>query len=143
MQEAHTAVVRDGRGAQGPLLSQADGIDDLAVSRDLADAVPTVGRNAVAEPLASVPNGDDALGVAVPGNIVDATRNDVVLALGVDGLDGVPDADGTGDVSRGDVEAGGGEAGYGGAGGVAVVLFALRRVVDGAEEDGFAGLAST
>jgi hypothetical protein len=34
----------------------------------------------VAEPLLAVPDGDDALGVAVPGEVVDAAGYDVVFA---------------------------------------------------------------
>lgn len=111
------------------------------MARDLADAVAAVGGDAVAEALAAVADGDDALRVAVPGDVVDAARDDVVLALCVDGLDGIPDADGARDVARRDVEARGGEAGDRGGGGVAGVLFARGRVVDGAEEDGLAGLS--
>ena len=62
--------------------------------------------------------------------------------LRIDGLDGVPDADGAGDVSAGDVEAAGGEARDGGLGGVAVILLAGGRVVDGPHEDRFSGLAT-
>lgn len=140
MQKAHAAIVADGRGAQRPLLTHAHGIDDLAVAADLADAVARVGRDAGAEALAAVADGNDALRVAVPGDVVDAAADDVVLALGVDSLEGVPDAHGARDVARGYVEARGGEARDGGGRGVACVLLADFGGVDGAEEDGFAGL---
>lgn len=107
---------------------------------DLAYTVTAVGGDAVAEALAAIADSDDALRVAVPGNVVDAAGNDVVLALGVDGLNGVPDTNGAGDITGSDVEARGGEAGYSGVGGVACVLFTLGRIVDEAEEDGFSGL---
>jgi len=46
----------------------------------LADAVSAVRGDAVAETLFAVADGDDALGVAVPGYVVDAASYDVVLA---------------------------------------------------------------
>lgn len=110
------------------------------MARDLADAVAAVSGDAVAEALAAVADSYDALGVAVPGDVVDAAGDDMVFTLGVDGFDGVPDADGAGDVTGGDIETRWGEAGYGGIGGVASVLFTLGGVVDGAEEDGFSRL---
>lgn len=63
-----------------------------------------------------------------------------MFALGVDGFDGVPDADHAGGVARGDVEPRGGEARHGCRGGVAGVLLGFPGAVDCAEEDGFAGL---
>lgn len=94
----------------------------------------------MAEALAAVANGDDALGVAIPTNVIDSARDDVVFSLCVDSLDGVPDADGARDVTGGDVEARGREAGNGGTRSVAGVLFRLGGVVNIAEEDGFARL---
>lgn len=103
VQEAHAPVVADGGSAQGPLLAQGNGIDDLAVARDLADAVARVGGDAGAEALTAVADGNEALRVAIPGDVVDAAADDVVLALGVDGLEGVPDAHGAGGVAGRDV----------------------------------------
>ena len=47
---------------------------------DLADRVAAVGGDAGAEALAAVADGDDALRVAVPGDVVYAAVDDVVLA---------------------------------------------------------------
>lgn len=110
------------------------------MSRYLSNCVAAVCGNTVTKALATVADGNDALGVTIPANVVDATRDDMVFAFCIDGLDGVPDADSTSDVTGSDVEAGRGKAGDGGMGGVASVLFRLGRVVDIAEEDGFAGL---
>lgn len=94
----------------------------------------------MSEALAPVADGDDAGRVPVPGYVVDAPGDDVVFPLGVFGAYGIPDADGAGDVAGGDVETGGGEAGDGGGVRVAGVLEGVGGVVDGADEDGFAGL---
>ena len=64
----------------------------------------------------------------------------IIHTFRINGLKGIPDPDGAGDVSASNVEAAGGEAGDGSLGGVADVLLAGGRVVDRADEDGFAGL---
>jgi hypothetical protein len=52
----------------------------------------------------------------------------------------VPHLDSSRDISTGDIEARRREAGDGGLGRVLCVLFTDGGIVDGAEEDGFAGL---
>ena len=52
------------------------------MTRNLTNAVAAVGSDAVAEALFAVSDGDDTLRVAVPGNVVDTTSNDVVFSLG-------------------------------------------------------------
>lgn len=79
VQEAHGHVVADGGGAERARGAHGDGVDDLGVARDLADAVAAIGRQAVAEALAAVAHGDDALRLPVPRYVVDAARDDVVL----------------------------------------------------------------
>ena len=76
------------------------------------------------ELLFAVADGDDALAVAVPGEVVDFARDDRVFAFRGAGARGaaVPDADGAGGVAGGTVVAGGGDAGDGCRGGVAGVL---------------------
>ena len=140
VKEAHGAVIGHSGGAQGALLADGNGVDDLAVTADLADAVAAVGGEAVAEALAAVANGDDALAVAVPGEVGNAARDDGVVSLGVDGLDGVPHAHLARDVGRGDPEARRRELGDGGGGRVARVLLREVGIIDAAEEDGLAGL---
>lgn len=78
--EDQAGVVAAGDRAEGPLLPYRDAIDPRRVPGYLAHAVAAVGRDAVAEPLLPVPDGDDALGVAVPGEVVDAAGYDVVFA---------------------------------------------------------------
>lgn len=56
------------------------------------------------------------------------------------GLDGVPNSHGSRHISTGDVEAAGGEPGDARCRRMAGVLLANGRVIDGSEEDGFAGL---
>ena len=110
------------------------------MAADFADAVPGVSGDAVAEALFAVADGDYALGVPVPGDVVDGARDDVVLPLGGAFACAVPDANTTAAVAASDVEAGGGEAGDGRGGGVLGVLGRIGGVVEGAEEDGFVGL---
>ena len=50
------------------------------MSGDLANGVATVGGDAMAEALLPVADGDDALRIPVPGDIVDPTRDDPILA---------------------------------------------------------------
>ena len=47
---------------------------------DLADGVAAVSGDAMAEALLPVADGDDALRIPVPGDIVDPTRDDAILA---------------------------------------------------------------
>lgn len=63
--------------------------------------------------------------------------------LRVDGFYGVPYADRPGGITARNVEAARREAGHGRLGGVADILLADGGVVDGPQEDGFAGLPST
>jgi len=61
----------------------------------------------MAEALFSVTNSDDTLAVTVPGDVVDAACDDVVLAFGILCAMCVPDTDAASDVSTSDVVAGG------------------------------------
>ena len=61
----------------------------------------------------------------------------------INSLEGIPDPNGAGDISASNVKSAGGEAGDGSLSGVADVLLARGRVVDGADENRFAGLTST
>jgi hypothetical protein len=138
--EDDTCVVGARGGAQRALLADRDGVDLRGVARDLAHAVAAVGGDAVAEALLAVADGDDALRVAVPGNVVDAAGDDVVVALGRALARAVPHLDGARDISTGDVEARGREAGDGRLGRVLRVLSTNGGVVEGAHEDRLARL---
>lgn len=94
----------------------------------------------MSELLLSVANGDDALAVSVPSEIIDAAADDGVFALGGAFTYAVPNADGTRGITAGDIVAGRGEAGDCCSGRVGSVLGGLGRMVDGAEEYGFAVL---
>lgn len=63
--------------------------------------------------LLAIAHGNDALGVAVPGEIVDPTVHNAVLALSYALADTVPDPDDTTCITAGDVEPGRREPGDG------------------------------
>lgn len=92
-------IPRSGR-PQRSLLPYAYAIDLRSVAAYCPHAVARVGGYAMAEFLFAVAHGDDALAVAVPGQVVDFAAYDGKLALCGAGTGAVPDADGTGDVAR-------------------------------------------
>ena len=49
------------------------------MTRDLADTITTVCRDAVAEPFFAIPNSNDPLRVPIPCKIVDSSGNNVVF----------------------------------------------------------------
>lgn len=110
------------------------------MSADFAHAVAAIRSDTMAKALFAITDSDDALRVAIPANVIDAARDDVIFSLCVDSLDSVPDTNSAGHVTGRNVEARGRESGNGGTGGMAGVLFALGGVVDVAEKDGFARL---
>jgi hypothetical protein len=77
--ENDACVVRAGSRAQRPLLADRDAVDLRGMARDLADAVAAVCGDAVAEALLAIADCDDALRVAVPGDVVDPACDDVVV----------------------------------------------------------------
>lgn len=107
MQEYQARVITPSSRAQRPLLPNRNAIDDRRVTADLAHRVSAVRCYAVAESLTAVTDSDYALRVAVPSYVVDAAGYDVVFALGIDCLDGVPDTDLARHVTTGDVVAAG------------------------------------
>ena len=50
------------------------------MTRDLADRIAAVGGDAMAKALLAVSDGDQTLRVTIPGYVVDAARDDVVLS---------------------------------------------------------------
>ncbi len=93
----------------------------------------------MAEALFTVSDSNDSLAVTVPGYVIDAPCNDVVLSFGILRAVCVPNTDTACSISTGDIVAGGREASDGGLGGVLGVLLALGGVVDGADKDGLVG----
>jgi hypothetical protein len=87
------------------LLSDIYGVDHGGVARNLTNAVPAIGRNAVPEPFPSIAHRNYALAVSVPSYVFDGAGDDVVFSLGVLRADGVPDTDGAAGVAGGNVEA--------------------------------------
>ena len=102
--ENQVLVVAGGGSAERALLPNGDGVDLLRVAVDFADSVPTVPGNAVTVALLPVANSDDALGIAVPGEVVDPAVDDAVFALGDSLADAIPDPDDTAGVAASDVE---------------------------------------
>jgi hypothetical protein len=87
--------------------------------------------------LFSISNGDNALRIAVPSNVVDSAINNAVFALCESIADTVPDSDYTTGIPTSDIESGGGEPGDCGLCFVFVVLPRDGRVVNRTYEDGF------
>ena len=135
-----TSIITPRRRPQRSLLPYTHAVDLTAMPTDLTHRIATISRNAVSELLLSVANGYDSLAVSIPSQIVDAAADDWVLALGGTFPDTVPDANGTRDITAGNIIAGRGEAGNGCGGRVGGVLGRLRRVIDGAKENGFSVL---
>jgi CRISPR/Cas system-associated protein Cas10 (large subunit of type III CRISPR-Cas system) len=79
MQKNHGAIVCSSRCSQRPLLTDQHCIDGR-MAADFTHRVSTVGCYAVAETLSSITDGNDALGVAVPGYVVYSAGDDVVVA---------------------------------------------------------------
>lgn len=138
--ENHVAVVANCGSAEGPLSLHGNGIDRFGVSEDLAHGVSTISRDATSKLLAAVTDGNDALGLAIPGDVIEATADDAVLSSCVADVLRLPHLQHTGGIATGNLEAIGRESGDGGGGGVAGVLFAVGGVVDGANEDGLSAL---
>lgn len=122
------------------MLANGDTVDLRRVARDLAHAVAAVCGDAVAEALLAVTYGNDALRVAVPGQVVDAAGDDGVFALCCTLAGAVPYPDHARHISAGDIEARGREAGDGCLCCVLGVLLADGGIVNGAQKDGFARL---
>ena len=98
--EDRTGIIpRSGR-PQRPLLPYAHTVDLRSVAAYCPHAVARVGGYAMAIFLFAVAHGDNALAVAVPGQVVNFSAYNGKLALCGAGTCAVPDADGAGDVAR-------------------------------------------
>lgn len=91
--ENDVLVVTGSGRAEGALLSDGHRVDLLCVADDFSDGVSAVPCDAMTVALLPVSDGDDALGVTVPGQVVDSTVDDTVLALCESLANTVPDTD--------------------------------------------------
>lgn len=112
------------------------------MSHNLTDCVSTVPSNAVSVALLSIANGNNTLRIAVPGQIIDSTIDNAVVALCDSVTNTVPDSDYTACITTGDVEAGGRETGDRCVGIVFGVLSRDRGVIDRPDEDRFVRLGN-
>ena len=138
--EDHARIIAASGRAQWPLLSDADTIDRIAMTGDLSHAVSTVGCDTVAKTLFAVSYRDDPLAVAVPRNVVDPARDDMVFAPRPTFSNAVPNSYCSCDIARGYVETTGREASDGRLRCRLGVLARFMRAVDGPNKDGLAGL---
>lgn len=77
---------------------------------DLSNGVSTIPSNTVAISLLAIADGNNTLGVAVPGQIVNSTINNAVFTLGDSFADTIPYPHDSSSVTTCNVETGGGEA---------------------------------
>lgn len=110
------------------------------MSINLADSISAIPCDAVAKSLFSITHSDDTLGITVPGEIVDSTIDNAVVAFCNSFADTVPNLDKTGRITTCDIEPRRRKAGDCSLGFVFGVLSSDRGVVDGTDEDGFVRL---
>lgn len=77
--EDHACVIGTSSCTQRTLLSDGDTVDLRAVAGDLTNTVAAVCSDAVSEALFAITDGNDALRVTVPGNVVDTAGDNVVF----------------------------------------------------------------
>jgi hypothetical protein len=77
---------------------------------DLANGVSTIPGDTVSISLLAIADGNNALGVTVPGQIVDSTINNAVFTLGDSFTDAIPNSHNSSRVTTRNIETGGGEA---------------------------------
>jgi len=107
------------------------------MSHNLTDGVSTVPSNAMSVALLSIANGNDALGITVPGQVIDSTIDNAVVSLCNSVTNAVPDSDYTTGITTGDIKTGGGETGDCRVRLVLGILSRDRGVIDRPDEDGF------
>lgn len=91
--ENEVLIIARGGGAERSLLSDGDGVDLLGMTIDFADGISTVPGNAMTITLFPVANSNDTLGIAVPGQIVNAAVDNAVFSLGDTVANTIPDPD--------------------------------------------------
>ena len=77
---------------------------------DLSNGVSTIPGNTVSISLLAIADGNNALGVTVPSQIVDSTINNAVFTLGDSLADTIPYSHDSSSITTCNVESGGGEA---------------------------------
>jgi len=90
--------------------------------------------------LLSITNGNDTLGIAVPGQVINSTIDNAVVALCDSVTNTVPDSDYTTSITTGDVETGGRETSDRRVSLVLGILSRDRGVIDRPDENGFVRL---
>ena len=80
--EDKVLVVPCSRGSKRPLLPNRDGVDLLRMAINFSNGVSTVPSDAVSVSLLPITNCDYALGIAIPGKIIDSAIDNTVFALG-------------------------------------------------------------
>lgn len=97
---------------------------------DFTDSISTVPGYAVSISLLPVSHGNDALGITIPGKIINAAIDNTVFALGDTFSDTIPDSHNSGRITAGNVESRRSESSDGGLGLVFGVLAGDCGVVD-------------
>jgi len=120
--KGQTRVIRSSRCSHRPLWFDGNTVDLGTLSRDLANTVAAVPCDTMAEPLPAISNSDDALAVTVPGNVVDPSGDDLVLAFCGTFPYTIPDLDVARSISACNVEARRTEPGNGGVCGMIDIL---------------------
>lgn len=105
MQKDHTRIITACCRSERSLLPDAYAVDLTRVPRDLANAIATVGSDAVSEAFLAVSYSYDALAVTIPGNVIDPSADDVVFAFRATFANTIPDSYCTSDISGSNVEA--------------------------------------
>ena len=77
---------------------------------DLSNGISTIPGNTVSISLLAIADSNNALGVAIPGQIVDSTINNAVFTLGDSFTDTIPYSHDSSSVATCNVETRGGEA---------------------------------
>lgn len=101
--EPHAGIVAPCRGPKGPLLPHRHAVDLRAVAGDFAHGIARIRRDAVAEFFSPVPHGDDASGVAIPCQVVDAAPDELIFSFSGPFSDTIPHPDRARYVSAGNV----------------------------------------
>ncbi len=79
MVEYYAGIVGACCCADRSLLANGDAIDLGGVTSNLAYGIAAIGRDAMSKALFAITDRNNALRVAVPGNVVDATGNNVIF----------------------------------------------------------------
>ena len=95
------------------------------MTNNFSHGVAAVGHDSLAKLLSAVTDGNDALGVAIPRNVQQGTRDDRILASSSFDRLGLPYSQDTSRVTTGNLESAGRKPSNGGGVGVAGVFLAV------------------